>query len=125
MQDTITKGVYLGFVLVVAAIARVLKKPGEDGIPFIENIAEELSGCKSQTAAKGGDAMEALDFVVHFAMGSSPTGDGTWDEVHVAEEEGQQSEYLALPECANDLDWATVEDMLDLPRRFAALTGTV
>ncbi len=62
--------------------------------------------------------MEALDFVVHIAMGSSPTGDGTWDEV-------QQSEYLALPECANDLDWATVEDMLDLPRRFAALIGTV
>lgn len=62
--------------------------------------------------------MEALDFVVHIAMVSSPTGDGTWDEV-------QQSEYLALPECANDLDWATVEDMLDLPRRFAALTGTV
>ncbi|KAI0765081.1 hypothetical protein C8Q74DRAFT_1025932 [Fomes fomentarius] len=49
MQDNITKGVYLGFVLVVAAIARVLNKSGEDGIPFSENIAEELSGCKSQT----------------------------------------------------------------------------
>ena len=76
----VTKAVYGGYLLIVAAIARVLLKPDEDGIPYAEAVFEEIAGVKQLTARyfdEGGNVTDAVDFVVHLAKDTSPTGDGS------------------------------------------------
>ena len=123
----LTKAIYRGYALIVAAIASILKKPGDAGVPTIENITAAIVSDRKQITryfAKGGEILDALDFVVHSAMAQSPIGDGTWDEDHATVSRGEENAYLALPECANDLNWLLVDEKLDLPTwRYRTAVG--
>lgn len=114
IQDQgITRPFYVGYMAIVMVIAKLLKQPGDAGVPSVGNVNAMLKRVSRHTTVffnRGGRIRNALDFVVQSAKDQSPLGDGTWDEIRVdATEEGEEEQYSKLPQCANDLDFTLVE----------------
>ncbi|RPD65354.1 hypothetical protein L226DRAFT_567397 [Lentinus tigrinus ALCF2SS1-7] len=113
----ITRKFYVGYTAIVMVIAKLLKQPGDAGVPSVTNIDAMLGriSISQHTAVffdRGGRVRNAIDFILYSAKDQSPLGDGTWDEMRVEgaeDEDGLGEEYGKLPRCANDLDFMLVE----------------
>ncbi|KAM5534767.1 hypothetical protein V8D89_011631 [Ganoderma adspersum] len=115
----VTKQFYRGYTDAVRTVARVLQKPGRDGLPLIPNLVAEFGDQTVYFLSGGANAAsQALSYALFTAMEQSPLGDKTWDDLQeeLAEEGSASSAlYTNLPKCDNDLDFTRVAERTGLP----------
>ncbi|KAI1798318.1 hypothetical protein LXA43DRAFT_1088432 [Ganoderma leucocontextum] len=115
----VTKSFYRGYTDAVRAVARVLQKPGRDGLPLVPHLVAELGGQTASFLSGGANAaQQALSYALYTAMEESPLGDNTWDDLQddMAEQMDEMSaQYTSLPKCTNDLDFARIAERTGLP----------
>lgn len=116
-----TKGVYEDYAKVVRAIGVVLRRQGIRGMPTSSAVDAEIQNLSwrgNRFFTKGGRLEHALGYLVHTAKEQSPLGDGYWDDMEdgcAADGSADSIAYLAMPICANDLEFARVGQRLGVP----------
>ncbi|PIL27413.1 hypothetical protein GSI_10561 [Ganoderma sinense ZZ0214-1] len=118
-DEGVSKSFYRGYTDAVRTVARVLQKPGRDGLPLVPNLVAEFGNQTAFFLSGGADAARhALSYALFNAMEESPLGDQTWDDMQeeLAEEgDTLSARYMSLPKCANDLDFTRVAERTGLP----------
>ncbi len=119
-QDSgVTRSFYKGYTDAVRAVARVLHKPGRDGLPLVPHLVAEFTGETIPFLSGGANAaQQALSYALYTAIEESPLGDNTWDDLQddMADQMDEMSaQYTSLPKCANDLDFVRVAERAGLP----------
>lgn len=123
----LTKGVHEDYAKVVRAIGVVLRKRGILCVPTPAAVYAEIPDLqwkRNRFLEKGGRLEHALDYLVQTAMEQSPLGDGYWDSVQDGCADDGFAEaiaYLAMPKCANDLEFAMVGQRLNVPTNLKHL----
>lgn len=107
LHPQVFKSFYRGYQAVFTAIYNVLNNPTIT-LPSLERISSAVSlSDASFYFGKGGQVVYALDCVIDVAREQSAVGDGEFESLY-------EAEYLAMPACANDLEFGVVRNMMGL-----------
>lgn len=116
----VTKSFYEGYEVLVRAIATVLERPGDAGLPLPGLVHVTVGDRANQFLLMRGRVEHALDFVTYAARSESPPprSSGAWDqrqrELFVLGDE-QAVAYARMVHCENDLDFSRVAERAELP----------